>query len=77
MIKATKLTYEVNDEKIEFKSLVIDILLALLVCKLFFSFSSPFSYQLFALFLAYSACVYLRAALSDSHEEIHLIMCIL
>ncbi|UGB30570.1 DUF6010 family protein [Metabacillus sp. B2-18] len=56
-------------KKIEFKSVVVGILLALLVCKLFFSFSSPFSYQLFALFLAYTACVYLGAALSDSRVK--------
>ncbi|WP_121663768.1 hypothetical protein [Metabacillus litoralis] len=56
-------------KKIEFKSVVVGILLALLVCKLFFSFSSPFSYQLFASFLAYTACVYLGAALSDSRVK--------
>lgn len=56
-------------KKVEFKSLVAGILLALLVCKLFFSFASPFSYQLFALFLAYTACVYLGAALSDGRVK--------
>lgn len=56
-------------KRVDLKSIVAGILLALLVCRLFFSFASPFSYQLFALFLAYTACVYLGAALSDSRVK--------
>jgi hypothetical protein len=41
-------------------------LCALLAIRMFCFFVSPISYQLFALFLAYTACVYLGAALSDS-----------
>jgi hypothetical protein len=41
-------------------------LLALLTIRALYLFSSPVSYQLFALFLAYTACTYVGAALSDS-----------
>jgi hypothetical protein len=48
------------------KSIIAGVLLAMLVIRLFYTYSMPVSYQLFALFLAYTACVYLGAALSDS-----------
>lgn len=47
------------------KSIITGVLLALLVIRLFYTFSIPVSYQLFTLFLAYTACVYLGASLSD------------
>ncbi|ETI67250.1 DUF6010 family protein [Neobacillus vireti] len=48
------------------RNIVAGVLLALLTIRTFITFTSPISYQLFALFLAYTACVYLGAALSDS-----------
>lgn len=48
------------------KSIIAGVLLVMLVIRLFYTYSMPVSYQLFALFLAYTACVYLGAALSDS-----------
>jgi hypothetical protein len=48
------------------KTIVAGILLAVLVIRIFYLFASPISYQLFALFFAYTACVYPGAALSDS-----------
>ncbi|MFD2442478.1 DUF6010 family protein [Bacillus sp. CGMCC 1.16607] len=53
-------------KKLYVRSIVAGLLLALLVIRMFHTFSSPFSYQLFVLFLAYTACVYLGAALADS-----------
>jgi len=46
--------------------IVIGTLLALLAIRCFYLFYSPFALELFALFFAYTACVYLGAALSDS-----------
>jgi hypothetical protein len=51
--------------KTNVKSIVAGILLSLLVIRLFYSFAFPVSYQLFTLFLAYTAGVYPGAALSD------------
>lgn len=48
------------------KSIVAGILLALLLIKTFIMFTSPIAYQLFALFLGFTACTYLGAALSDT-----------
>lgn len=47
------------------KVIVAGVLLALLVIRLFYSFAVPVSYQLFTLFLAFTACVYAGSALSD------------
>ncbi|WP_462413119.1 DUF6010 family protein [Neobacillus sp. Marseille-QA0830] len=55
--------------KTNVKSIVAGILLSLLVIRLFYSFEFPLSYQLFTLFLAYTACVYPGAALSDSRVK--------
>lgn len=52
--------------KSKMKTIIAGVLLALLVIRIYYTFSMPVSYQLFALFLAYTACVYLGAALSDS-----------
>ncbi|MDQ1147836.1 hypothetical protein QE429_004663 [Bacillus sp. SORGH_AS 510] len=48
------------------RNIVTGVLLALLTIRLFYTFTMPVSYQLFTLFLAYTACVYAGAALSDS-----------
>ena len=48
------------------RTIVTGVLLALLVIRLFCVYTVPVSHQLFALFLAYTACVYAGAALSDS-----------
>ncbi|MEH7083033.1 DUF6010 family protein [Neobacillus drentensis] len=48
------------------RNIVAGVLLAMLTIRIFITFTSPISYQLFALFLAYTACVYAGAALSDS-----------
>ena len=50
------------------KTVVAGVLLAMLTIRIFITFTSPVSHQLFALFLAYTACVYLGAALSDSRN---------
>lgn len=52
--------------KSNMKAIMAGVLLALLVIRMFYTFTMPVSYQLFTLFLAYAACVYLGAALSDS-----------
>jgi hypothetical protein len=52
--------------KSNLKVITIGVLLSLLVIRLFYSFTVPVSYQLFTLFLAFTACVYAGAALSDS-----------
>ncbi len=48
------------------RTAVAGILLAILTIRGFVLFASPIPVQLFTLFLAYTACVYLGAALSDS-----------
>jgi hypothetical protein len=53
-------------KKLTVRTIVAGVLLALLVIRMFYMFTSPISYQLFVLFYAYTACVYLGAALSDS-----------
>lgn len=52
--------------KTNVKPIVAAVLLAMLTIRIFYTYTSPISDQLFALFLAYTACVYLGAGLSDS-----------
>jgi hypothetical protein len=61
----------VQKEKVKY--IIGGLLTALLVIKVFQISSFPISYQLFALFLAYTACVYLGAALADMRNNILLI----
>ncbi|WP_284641165.1 DUF6010 family protein [Paenibacillus silviterrae] len=51
------------------KIIVGGILLALLTIRCFYWFYSPIAYEMFALFLGYTACVYLGAALADSRIQ--------
>lgn len=52
--------------KTKMKAVAAGVLLALLTLRTMYMFTVPVSYQLFALFYAYTTCVYLGAALSDS-----------
>ncbi|HYK71608.1 MAG TPA: DUF6010 family protein [Pseudoneobacillus sp.] len=52
------------------KYVLIGLVISFLLIRVFHFAVAPYHYQLFALFLAYTACVYLGAALSDSRLNI-------
>lgn len=55
------------------KYILIGLAISFILIRVFHFAAEPYHYQLFALFLAYTACVYLGAALSDSRMNILLI----
>jgi hypothetical protein len=52
------------------KYVLIGLAISFILIRVFHFAADPYHYQLFALFLAYTSCVYLGAALSDSRLNI-------